>query len=72
MGEARILQDHSLLKESICKMDCPFLPAEIMVEFLGNILPADADLVPMAGTHEEWEKHERISNEKMGKKNCWL
>lgn len=71
-GEARILQDRSLLKESICKMDSLFLPAEIMVGFLGNILPADADLVPIAGTNEEWEKHERTSNGKMGEKNCWL
>lgn len=33
MGEARILQDHSFLKEYICKMDCLFLPAEIMSGF---------------------------------------
>lgn len=46
MGEARILQDRSLLKESICKMDCLFLPAEIMLGFGAVFLPSDADLQP--------------------------
>lgn len=49
-------------------MDSLFLPAEIMVGFLGHILPADADLVPIAGTNEEWEKHEPPQMEEWKKK----
>lgn len=48
-------------------MDSLLLPAEIMVGFLGNILPADADLVPIAGTNE-WKKHEPLQMEKWKKK----
>lgn len=44
MGEARIFQDHRLLKESICKMDCLFLPADIMQGFKCYFLTSDEDL----------------------------
>lgn len=52
MGEARILQDRSLLKESICKMDCLFLPAEIMLGFEAVFyhLMQICSLVPVAGS----------------------
>lgn len=63
MGEVRILQDHSLLKESICKMDCLFLPAEIMSGSEGSSFTSRCRFGPYSlKSVKEWEKHEKIDS----------